>query len=104
MATIYLYTLGRRDRTTLLKAEGLTAAGDPSPDPSTCRGCRPADVEPGLAFVDGMASVDRYPRMDGFEYPGYLQAPPLIQTGTQSSTPKKNRRGYRLTEVSDVAT
>ena len=34
-----------------------------------------------------------------FEYPGYLRLPPLIQTGTQSSTPQTSQMGYLLTEV-----
>ena len=33
------------------------------------------------------------------EYPGYLQLPPFIQMGTQSSTPQTSQIGYLLTEA-----
>ena len=35
----------------------------------------------------------------GFEYPGYLRLPPLIQTGAPSSTPQTFQIGYLLTEA-----
>ena len=50
------------------------------------------------ALGHAMASVKYIPPYDS-EYPGYLWLLPLMQTGTQSSTPQTPQIGYRLTEV-----
>ena len=61
------------------------------------RGAR-TDARRPLQIPSSIASAKYIPTYDS-EYPGYLRLPPLIQAGTQSSTPQPPQTGYFLTEV-----